>query len=95
MRSTILGPLYTHPRKQLVGLILAATLCAIQRRASGNVLNLNRELTAYLLINVELTFDRVPNCDTTEYFCTELSTAIVHNSETYMCVKYLPQFGVS
>ena len=59
------------------------------------MLNLNKELTAYLLINLELTFDRVPNCDTAEYFCTELSTAIVHNRETFMCVKYLTQVGVS
>ena len=59
------------------------------------MLNLNKELTAYLLINLELTFDRVPNCDTAEYFCTELSTATVHNRETYMCVKYLSQVGVS
>ena len=59
------------------------------------MLNLNKELTAYLLINLELTLDRVPNRDIAEYFCTELSTAIVHNRETYMCVKYLSQVGVS
>ena len=59
------------------------------------MLNLNRELAAHLLINFELTRDHVPNCDTTEYFCTELSTAIVHNRETFMCVKYLTQVGVS
>ena len=59
------------------------------------MLNLNKELTAQLLINLELTFDRVSNCDAAEYFCTELSTAIVHNRETYMRVKYLSQVGVS
>ena len=59
------------------------------------MLNLNRELTAHLLINLELIFDRVPNCDPAEYFCTELSTAIVYNRETYMQVKYLSQVGVS
>ena len=59
------------------------------------MLNLNRELTAHLLINLELIFDRVPNCDLAEYFCTELSTAIVYNRETYMQVKYLSQVGVS
>ena len=59
------------------------------------MLNLNKELTAYFLINLDLTFDRVPNCDTAEYFCTELSTAIVYNRETYMQVKYLSQVGVS
>ena len=59
------------------------------------MLNLNRELTAHLLINLELTFDRVPNCDAAEYFCTELSTATVHNRETYMRVKHLSQVGVS
>jgi hypothetical protein len=48
------------------------------------MLNLNRELTAYFLTNLELTINRVSNCDTAEYFCTELSTAIVHNRETYM-----------
>ena len=57
------------------------------------MLNLNRELTAHLLINLELIFDRVANCDLAEYFCTELSTAIVYNRETYMCVKYLSQVG--
>ena len=59
------------------------------------MLNLNKELTAYLLINLELTFDRVPNYDTAEYFCTELSTTIVHNRETYMCVNYLSHVGAS
>ena len=59
------------------------------------MLKLNRELTAHLLINLELIFDRVPNCDRAEYFCTELSTAIVHNRKTYMCVKHLSQVGVS
>ena len=59
------------------------------------MLNLNKEFTAYLLINLELTIDRVPNCDIAEYFCTELSTAIVHNRETYMCVNYLPRVGAS
>ena len=59
------------------------------------MLNLNKELTAYLLINLELTINRVPNCDTAEYFCTELSTAIVYNRETYMCVNYLSRVGVS
>ena len=59
------------------------------------MLNLNKELTAYLLINLELSIDRVPNCDTAEYFCTELSTAIVHNRETYMCVNYLSRVGAS
>ena len=59
------------------------------------MLNLNRELTAHLLINLELIFDRVAKCDLTEYFCTELSTAIVYNRETYMCVNYLSQVGVS
>jgi hypothetical protein len=56
---------------------------------------LNKELTAYLLINLELTINRVPNCHTAEYFCTELSTAIVYNRETYMCVNYLSRVGVS
>ena len=59
------------------------------------MLNLNKELTAYLLINLELTIDRVPNYDMAEYFCTELSTAIVYNRETYMCVNYLPRVGAS
>ena len=59
------------------------------------MLNLNKELAAYLLINLGLTIDRVPNCDTAEYFCTELSTAIVHNRETYMCVNYLARVGAS
>ena len=72
-----------------------ATECVSQRRDTANVLNLNKELTAYLLINLQLTINRVPNCHTAEYFCTELSTAIVHNRETYMCVKYLSQVGVS
>ena len=95
MRSTNLRLLYTHPAEQLVGLIFMPTLCVILRRYGANVLNLNKELTAHLLINLELTFDRVPNFDTAEYFCTELSTAIVHNRETLMCVKYLSQVGVS
>ena len=95
MRSTILRPLYTHTAQPLVGLIFAATLCVVQRQNASNVLNLNKELTAHLLINLELTFDRVPNCDAAEYFCTELSTATVHNRETYMYVKYLSQVGAS
>ena len=94
-RSTNLRPLYTHPAEQLVGLIFVATLCVIERWDGGNMLNLNKELTAYLFINLKLTIDRVPNFDTAEYFCTELSTATVHNRETYMYVKYLSQVGAS
>ena len=59
------------------------------------MLNLNKELTAYLLINLELRIDHVPNCDPADYFCTELSTAIVNNRETYMRVKHLAQVSVS
>ena len=56
---------------------------------------MNKELTAHLLINLDLTINRVPNSYTAEYFCTELSTAIVYNRETYMCVNYLPRVGAS
>ena len=72
-----------------------ATECVSQGWDTANVLNLNKELTAYLLINLELTINRVPNCHTAEYFCTELSTAIVYNRETYMCVNYLSRVGAS